>query len=488
MAVSTAYRDNGNLKKVGVTVNYTQDQVEEFVKCAKDPVYFSQYMKIITLDHGLVPFDMYPFQKDMIKIFHDNRFVISKIGRQQGKTTTSVAYLLWCVLFQDSYSVAILANKGQTARDILARLQLAYENLPLWLQQGIITWNKSFIELENGSKIVASSTSSSAARSGSYNCVSGESMIQYMDDHDNKHENTIESMYNNQENISNIEYDSDMINNKYKKWYFDIIDCAKLRKCDPLLTYEYHHIIPKSISGDNAHDNMVYLTLKEHFICHKLLIRIYQGKYKAKMVYALYMMSNTRKGLKMSSKEYSNLRLLYSQAQKERVISQEEREKNSQKMIKYWAENKEEIKKHWENSGRNKRLSDSLTGVKKSSEHMDKINKNPEKIRKTAEKHTGMKRTDATKKNQSIAKHQTISEKGTEWLGKGQRYITNTKSNELIRVPVDYELKDNEVFGNNSAGKSIKGNKWYHNPNTTEIKCFPENCQPEGFLIGRGKR
>ena len=175
MAVSTAYRDNGNLKKVGVSVDYTQEQVEEYVRCSKDPVYFSQYMKIITLDHGLVPFDMYPFQKDMIKTFHDNRFIISKIGRQQGKTTVSVAYLLWCVLFQDSYSVAILANKGQTARDILARLQLAYENLPLWLQQGIITWNKSFIELENGSKIVASSTSSSAARSGSYNCVSGDS-------------------------------------------------------------------------------------------------------------------------------------------------------------------------------------------------------------------------------------------------------------------------------------------------------------------------
>lgn len=171
MAVSTAYRDNGNLKKVGVSVQYTQEQVEEYVKCSRDPIYFSKYMKIITLDHGLVPYEMYDFQKDMIRTFNDNRFIISKLGRQSGKTTTSVAFLLWCILFQDSYSAAILANKGQTARDILARLQLAYENLPIWLQQGIVTWNKSFIELENGSKIVASSTSSSAARSGSYNLV-----------------------------------------------------------------------------------------------------------------------------------------------------------------------------------------------------------------------------------------------------------------------------------------------------------------------------
>ena len=168
---STAYRDNPLLKKTGVNVNYTQEQVEEYVRCSKDPVYFARHMKIISLDHGLMPFAMYDFQKEMIRMFNDNRFVITKCPRQIGKTTVSVAFLLWTILFQDSQNIAILANKGQTARDILGKLQLAYENLPIWLQQGIITWNKSFIELENGSKIVASSTSSSAARSGSYNIV-----------------------------------------------------------------------------------------------------------------------------------------------------------------------------------------------------------------------------------------------------------------------------------------------------------------------------
>ena len=171
MAIKESYRDNPNLKRVGIQVQFTKEQVNEYIKCARDPVYFAKYIKIITLDHGLVPFDMYDFQKDMIRTFHDNRFVITKCPRQVGKTTTTVAYLLWTVLFQDEQTVAVLANRGETARAILGKLQLAYENLPMWLQQGVVEWNKGRIELENRSIIIASSTSSSAARSGSYNIV-----------------------------------------------------------------------------------------------------------------------------------------------------------------------------------------------------------------------------------------------------------------------------------------------------------------------------
>ena len=166
-----SYRDNPLLKRIGVTINYTQEQTEEYVKCAQDPIYFTKYIKIITLDEGIVPFEMYDFQKEMIQTFHDNRFVIVKCPRQVGKTTTTIAYLLWTILFQDSQTVAVLANRGDTARKILAKLQLAYENLPMWLQQGVVEWNKGRIELENGSVIIADSTSSSAARSGSYNIV-----------------------------------------------------------------------------------------------------------------------------------------------------------------------------------------------------------------------------------------------------------------------------------------------------------------------------
>lgn len=165
------YRDNPRLKRIGVNVEYTQEQAEEWAKCSVDPIYFTKYITIITLDDGVVPFDMYDFQEDMIRTFHNNRFVITKCPRQVGKTTTTVAYLLWTVLFQDSQNIAILANRGDTSRKILQKLQLAYENLPMWLQQGVSEWNKGYIELENGSKITADSTSSSAARSGSFNIV-----------------------------------------------------------------------------------------------------------------------------------------------------------------------------------------------------------------------------------------------------------------------------------------------------------------------------
>ena len=167
-----SYRDNPLLKKSGVKVHYTEEQIVEYRKCAKDPVYFAEnYIKIVNVDEGLMRFKMWKFQKEMIKTYHQNRFSITKCPRQVGKTTTSVAYLLWLTIFTDTQNVAVLANKGSLARDILAKYQLAYENLPMWLQQGVVVWNKGNVELENGSKIVAASTSSSAIRGGSFNCV-----------------------------------------------------------------------------------------------------------------------------------------------------------------------------------------------------------------------------------------------------------------------------------------------------------------------------
>jgi len=170
--VKDSYRDNPLLKRVGVQHNYTKEQVEEYMKCAEDPVYFCMnYIKIVNVDEGLINFKMWDFQKEMINLFKDNRFVITKCPRQVGKTTTTVGYLLWATIFTDSQNVAVLANKGSLARDILAKYQLAYENLPQWLQQGVVTWNKGNVELENGSKVIAASTSSSAIRGGSFNIV-----------------------------------------------------------------------------------------------------------------------------------------------------------------------------------------------------------------------------------------------------------------------------------------------------------------------------
>jgi len=170
--MNDGYLGNSNLKRVGVTISFTEEEAQEFIKCASDPVYFiKNYVKIVNVDKGLVPFDMWDFQEEMVRDFHANRFSICKMPRQVGKTTTTVGYMLWCVLFQEEYNIAILANKGQLAQEILSRVQKAYEYLPLWLQQGIITWNKRNIELENGSKIYAYATSAAGVRGGTYNLI-----------------------------------------------------------------------------------------------------------------------------------------------------------------------------------------------------------------------------------------------------------------------------------------------------------------------------
>ena len=166
------YLGNPNLKKANVTENFTKKEIAEYLKCANDPVYFiANYIQIVSLDEGLVPFDMYHFQEDMVKKFHKERFNIAKLPRQSGKSTIVTSYLLWYVLFNANVNVAILANKAATAREMLGRLQLSYENLPKWLQQGILGWNKGSLELENGSKILAASTSASAVRGMSFNVI-----------------------------------------------------------------------------------------------------------------------------------------------------------------------------------------------------------------------------------------------------------------------------------------------------------------------------
>ena len=172
MSQQEIYLGNPNLKRANVAQNFTPEEVEEFVKCSKDPVYFiTNYIKIISLDLGLVPFELYPFQADMVNKFHDNRFNIAKLPRQSGKSTVVTAYLLWYSIFNDNVNVAILANKAATAREMLQRLQLSYENLPKWLQQGVVNWNRGSLELENGSKIMAASTSASAVRGMSFNII-----------------------------------------------------------------------------------------------------------------------------------------------------------------------------------------------------------------------------------------------------------------------------------------------------------------------------
>ena len=172
MADQDVYLGNPNLKKANTKVEFSTDQIQEFIKCKQDPIYFAKnYIKIVSLDEGLVHFKMWDFQEELIRNFHESRFNICKMPRQTGKSTTCVAYLLHYIVFNDSVNVGILANKAATARELLGRLQTAYENLPKWMQQGILSWNKGSMELENGSKILAASTSASAVRGMSFNII-----------------------------------------------------------------------------------------------------------------------------------------------------------------------------------------------------------------------------------------------------------------------------------------------------------------------------
>jgi len=170
--MSEIYLGNPNLKKANTQIQFSAKQIEEFLKCKNDPLYFTQkYVKIVSLDEGLVPFKPYKFQEKLIKRFHKNRFNICKMPRQTGKSTTVVSYLLHYAVFNDSVNIGILANKAATARELLGRLQTAYENLPKWMQQGVLVWNRGSLELENGSKILAASTSASAVRGMSFNIL-----------------------------------------------------------------------------------------------------------------------------------------------------------------------------------------------------------------------------------------------------------------------------------------------------------------------------
>lgn len=170
--MSRYYLGNKNLKRSSIPIEWTKELIEEYGKCARDQLYFIKtYCKIVNVDRGLINFELWPFQEEMVAKFESGRFTICKMPRQVGKTTTVAAYLLHKILFNNSYNVAILANKDRQAREILSRIQLMFEHLPNWLQQGVVEWNKGNIELENGSKILASATSSSAIRGGSFSIV-----------------------------------------------------------------------------------------------------------------------------------------------------------------------------------------------------------------------------------------------------------------------------------------------------------------------------
>jgi len=166
------FQGNPLVKKVGAQIQFTKEQIEEYVKCSQDPFYFiEKYMKIVTIDSGVQVIKLYDFQREMINKFVNEKFILAKCARQSGKTIGVESFILWSILFKDNYRVGMFANKFDTSKKILKEIKYSYEQLPMWLQQGVITWNKHSIELENGSSITSSSTSGDAGRSRTYNLV-----------------------------------------------------------------------------------------------------------------------------------------------------------------------------------------------------------------------------------------------------------------------------------------------------------------------------
>jgi hypothetical protein len=166
------YKGNVLLKKTNQNIEWTPDLVQEYVRCQNDPIYFTEnYMKIISINEGLTSFNLYGYQKEMVTSFKDNRYTIVTTARQAGKSTTTCAFILWYIIFHPDKTVALLANKGDTAREILGRVQLAYQHLPKWLQQGVVEWNKGSFVLENNSRVLAAATSASAIRGYTINLL-----------------------------------------------------------------------------------------------------------------------------------------------------------------------------------------------------------------------------------------------------------------------------------------------------------------------------
>lgn len=170
MSEETSYHGNPNLKSIGHKHDFTQEQIKEYLKCQSDPIYFIEnYCHIVTLDNGLQLFKLYDCQKIKVDIIVNERKVILMEGRQQGKTVTAAACILHYTIFNADKTVAIMANKTASAREVLLRYQTMYENLPIWMQQGVKTWNKGDVELENNCRVFTAATTTSGIRGKSVN-------------------------------------------------------------------------------------------------------------------------------------------------------------------------------------------------------------------------------------------------------------------------------------------------------------------------------
>lgn len=170
------------IKKVGEKQQLSREQFEyqtlEIAKCKRDICYFAEkYFKIINLDTGLMTIKLYPKQRELLKFFAGEKRCIVLASRQSSKTTTYTIYALWLCMFHHEKKIMLLANKADTALEILSRIRLAYEYLPPFLKSAVTIWNKGEIVFANRSAIKGFATASDAARGYSANCVNKDSII-----------------------------------------------------------------------------------------------------------------------------------------------------------------------------------------------------------------------------------------------------------------------------------------------------------------------
>jgi hypothetical protein len=196
MAKKSHYLNNPNLPAVGTTFEYTPEMVKEIQKCQKDILYFAEnYFYIINLDDGKQKIKLHKYQKDALKMMVDNRFSCLLFSRQTGKSTISTILCLWQALFNESQFILIVANKEGTAKLIFKRVRMAYEALPNWIKSPVKEYGKESMELENGSSIGITTTTGTAGRGSSCNCISGDSEIQFIDNKGILYNTTIQQFH-----------------------------------------------------------------------------------------------------------------------------------------------------------------------------------------------------------------------------------------------------------------------------------------------------
>lgn len=506
------YNNNPNLRAANVKMQYDHYQLSEIIKCKSDPVYFiKKYVRVVNVDKGFVPLELYDFQVELVKTFHNNRKTIGMLGRQLGKSTTCAAYILWSILFNDQYVCAILANKASTAKEILSKVTKAYEALPRWLQQGITEWNKTSIGLENGSRVIAASTSSSAIRGFSINCVTGDTKIVVCDDDENIWYTTINKCKFTETIYSHMRYIvykiTNLINGKIYVGYHQTANLddgymgsGKLikRAIEKYGIENFKKEILKEFDTRQDAENYEASIVDKDFtlrkdtynICLGGNVRIMCGennpfygkkhteetKQKFKNRSTDYLKYNEKNKITLYGVVYNSLNdvkrqlpdmyytkimmLVGSEENPDCFFNDETKQKRAIEYYKITLEEnlhkKEELSKivkekrvYIVSDETKQKISQSLKGKKKTKEHMDKINKNPDKIKKTAQKHTGMKRSDKAKQNMSIARKQLLRD-NPALTGRGVMYI--------------------------------------HNPATKEIRRCPDGIIPAGWIRGSGKR